>query len=616
MPLKDLLKNTLVVYKKRPGRIVATGDKVEVELPEGTRLRVRPKDVIPLHPGPLESLDGLSGVSGDVQTAWELLSGNQTNIQELAELAFGDFTPASAWAVWELLEDGLYFQGNPELITPTSRQDVERQIATRQAKAQELAGWNNLLERIRDGSFDASAVSIQDRQFLSEVEDLARDKRSNSRLLQGLGHAESPENAHSLLLELGIWDEYVDPYPVRMGVPIESPYLELPKLPEEARLDLTRLAAFAIDDEENQDPDDAISLDGEGIWIHIADVAALIPPDRPADLEARARGANLYLPQGTIAMLPQQAVSALGLGLLEVSPALSFHITLSAEGSIQDVEILPTWVRVQRLSYQQAQVRLQGGDAQLNHLLEILQTFYSRRHSEEALTMDLPEVIVRLQGKEVLIRPVLPLMSRVLVREAMLAAGEAAALYAQKHQVPIPYTIQESTPGLEPAEDMAGRFALRKKMKRSQISLLPGPHAGLGLPIYARATSPLRRYQDLLVHQQLRAQLAGQPVRGEQEVLSAAAMAEASASLANRAEFLSRQHWTLVYLLQNPGWIGEAVLVEKSGMAGKFLIPALAWETTIHMANELPLNSSVLLKVVSVDLPKLDAFFRIHSINS
>ncbi len=616
MPLKDLTQNTLVVYKKRPGRIIATGDKVEVELPDGARLRVRPKDVIPLHPGPLKSLAHLSGVSGDVRTAWELLSGNQTNIQELAELVYGDFTPASAWAVWELLEDGLYFQGSPELITPVSRLDVERQIATRQVKAQELAAWNDLLERIQSRSFDAATVSIQDRQFLSEVEELARDKRKNSRLLQGLGRAESPENAHSLLMELGIWDEFVDPYPSRMGVPTGSPSLGLPKLPDEARLNLTRLAAFAIDDEENQDPDDAISLDGQEIWIHVADVAALIPPDSPADVEARARGANMYLPQGTITMLPQQAVSALGLGLLDVSPALSFHITLSVDGSIQEEEILPTWVRVQRLSYQQAQVRLQGGDAQLNHLLEKLQAYHSRRHSEGALTMDLPEVIIRVKGKEVLIRPVHPLMSRVLVREAMLAAGEAAAIYSRQHKVPIPYTIQESTSGLEPVEDMAGRYVMRKKMKRSQISLLPGPHAGLGLPLYARVTSPLRRYQDLLVHQQLRAHLSGQPMLDEQEVLSAAAMAEASASLANRAEFLSRQHWILVYLLQNPGWIGEAVLVEKSGMAGKFLIPAFAWETTVHLTNELPLNSSVLLEVVSVDLPKLDAFFRIHKVNS
>jgi exoribonuclease-2 len=609
----QLSRNALVVYKRQPGRILAVGEKIEVELQNGDHVKVRPKDILVLHPGPLDDLDSLRQPTGDIKTAWELLTGNQTDIEELAELAYGDFTPASAWAVWQLLEDGLYFQGDLDEITPVSPEDVERQIAARQAKAQELANWHGLLERIQKGSFDPSAASDQDRQFISEVEHLALDKRNNSRLLQGLGRAESPENAHSLLLELGFWDEYVDPYPTRMEAPTQISQPEFLELPVEDRLDLTRLESFAIDDEENQDPDDAISLDGDEIWVHIADVAAMVPPESPIDLEARARGSNIYLPQGTIPMLPQKAVSTLGLGLQDESPALSFHINLSTDGSIQEVEIVPTRVRVQRLSYKQAQERMQGGDVLLNRLLSILQTFYLRRHNEGALTLDLPEVMIKVKGREVQIRPVQALQSRALVREAMLAVGEAAGMYARQHQVPIPYTIQEGTPGLLPAEDMAGQFELRKKMKRSQISLLPGPHSGLGLPLYTRATSPLRRYQDLLVHQQIRAYLAGQSVRGDQEVLNAAAMAEASASLASRAESLSRRHWTLVYLLQNPRWTGEAVLVEKNGMTGKFLITALAWETTVHLTDDLPLNASVSLEVVSIDLPNLDAYFRIQS---
>ena len=89
-------------------------------------------------------------------------------------------------------------------------------------------------------------------------------------------------------------------------------------------------------------------------------------------------------------------------------------------------------------------------------------------------------------------------------------------------------------------------------------------------------------------------------------------MAEAGASLAGHAESLSRRHWTLVYLLQNPGWSGQAVLVEKSGMAGKFLIPELAWETTVHLQSDLALNTVANLEVTSVDLPNLDAYFRIN----
>ena len=72
----------------------------------------------------------------------------------------------------------------------------------------------------------------------------------------------------------------------------------------EPRRDLTHLPAFAIDDEENQDPDDAVSLDGERLWVHVADVAALVAPDSEADLEARGRGANLYLPERIVNMLP------------------------------------------------------------------------------------------------------------------------------------------------------------------------------------------------------------------------------------------------------------------------------------------------------------------------
>jgi exoribonuclease-2 len=605
------LKNALVVYKKRPGRILDTGEKIEVELLGGHRVKVRPKDVVLLHPGPVDELDRLGDCSGDVPTAWELLSGQQTNLKELAELAYGDFTPSTAWAVWKLLEDGLYFQGSPDEIVALPRSDVERQIKARQVKAQELIAWNDLLARIQAGSFDPGHLTDTDQKYLTELENLALGKYPEARLLSELGRPQRPENAHALLMELGIWDAGVDPYPSRLGISKEAPQFTLPELPEGNRLDLTHLPAYAIDDEENQDPDDALSLDGDELWVHIADAAALIPPESPADLEARTRGANAYLPQGTIPMLPLQAVVMLGLGLSKNSPALSFHICLSSDGSIEEIEILPTWVQVQRLSYRQAQEKLLEGDEILNRMLRNLGRFQTRRQRQGALSMDLPEVIIKLKADKVEIRPVQSLDSRILVREAMLAAGQAAAMYAQQNNIPIPYAIQESTPGLQPAQDLAGQFELRKRMKRSQLSLIAGLHAGLGLEPYTRATSPLRRYQDLLVHQQIRAYVSGKTIMGEQEILKATGAAEVGASLAGQTESLSRRHWTLVYLLQNPKWSGEAILVEISRTVGRFLIPALAWETTIHLQADLELNSIVTLEVTSVDLPNLDAFFRI-----
>ena len=90
-------------------------------------------------------------------------------------------------------------------------------------------------------------------------------------------------------------------------------------------MDLTHLPAFAIDNAWTTDPDDALSLEGPNrLWVHVADVAALVLPDSPADLEARNRAASLYLPEMTVPMLPAEASERLALGIGDVSPALSF----------------------------------------------------------------------------------------------------------------------------------------------------------------------------------------------------------------------------------------------------------------------------------------------------
>ena len=157
----------------------------------------------------------------------------------------------------------------------------------------------------------------------------------------------------------------MDPYPSRFKLTTRPVTAGLPRLPDEERVDLTHLPAFAIDDEGNQEPDDALSLEGNRLWVHIADVAALVPQESPADLEARARGASLYLPEGTVDMLPAQAIQTLGLGLAEVSPALSFGLDLSAEGETEGIEIVPSWVRVTRLTYAQADGRLVPSTAKL-----------------------------------------------------------------------------------------------------------------------------------------------------------------------------------------------------------------------------------------------------------
>lgn len=602
-----LHEGSLVLYKNRPVRVRSAGEKVEIELEDGDRLKVRPKDVTLLHPGPLRTLAELRPQVGEVEAAWELLAGGTTTLPELAELVFGSYTPATAWAAWQLVADGLYFRGEVERVTACTPDEVAQRRAARAAEAAERLAWQAFLGRVRDGQ-----VATEDGRYLKEIEALALGQSTRSRALRELGHEETPVNAHALLLDLGYWTPLVNPYPARLSLPTDPPTADLPPLPDESRLDLTGLPAFAIDDEGTETPDDALSLDGARLWVHVADAAALVPPDSPADLEARARGATLHLPEGIVPMLPSQATPRLGLGLSEISPALSFGLDLTPDGQVGGLEIVPSWVRVTRLTYEEAEAQLEAEP--FATFYRLAQAYRARRQANGAINIELPEVKIRVRDGQVQIRPLPPLRSRSLVEEAMIVTGEAVARFASERGIPLPFATQEP-PDTEPPREpeqltLAGMFALRRTLKRSQYRSLPAPHAGLGLSAYSQATSPLRRYLDLVVHQQLRAYLKGGELLSEQAIVERIGAVEAVVGSVRQGEQLSNIHWTLVYLMQHPDWRGEGVLVNKHGLSGTVLIPALAYEATVHLPADLPLDSRVLLALRRVDLPQQIAHLR------
>jgi len=603
MPELTIGRDCLALYKTHPAIVLRVGEKLEIILEDGKTLKVRPKDVVVLHPGPID-FGELKPQVGDVLGAWELLAGGSTNLAELAELAYGRYSPATAWAAWEWVVAGLYFSGTPGAVLAHTPEDVAREKAVREARATEARAWAAFLERAR-----ARRVAPEDSRYLHEVADLALGRRERSRVLNELGRTQSPENAHAFLLEIGYWDAWVDPYPRRLELPTVAPSLWLSDLPQEDRVDLTGLPAFAIDDEGNQDPDDAISLDGDRLWVHVADVAALVPPDSPADLEARARGANLYLPEGTVPMLPTEATQRLGLGLAERSPALSFGLRLDGHGAITHLEVVLSWVRVTRLSYEEADVRLD--EEPFHGLYTLAHVFEARRYRNGAISLDLPEVKILAKDGQVQIKPLPTLNSRMMVLEAMLMAGEAVAQLASSQGLAMPYTVQEPPEPMNTPNTLAGMFARRRTFSPSQQSIAPAAHAGLGLPQYVRTTSPLRRYLDLVAHQQVRAWLTGQPVLNKQQVLERLGAAEAVTGTVRRAEQLARQHWTIVYLMQHPAWRGQGVLVDKAGLRATLLLPDLAWETRIHLRNDFALDSAIPVMVSGVNLPFLEAYFQV-----
>ncbi len=606
--------NTLVLYKNHPARITAIGQKIELLLPDGSTPKVREKDVVALHPGPFLEFAELTLPPGDIKTAWELLTGgDELPLGDLADLIFGDFTPASAWATWQLVRDGLYFNGTPTVARALSAAEVDEEKASRAKKLAEKARWENFIDRLQ-GKIAGKAASFapEDAPFLAEIEAFALQQSGKCRVLPAIKRSETPENAHALLLQTGVWAETRNPYPERLGLFLSDPTTTLPALPDEPRRDLTHLPAFAIDDAGSNDPDDAISVDDNRLWVHVADAAALVAPETPADWEARARGANIYLPENVVPMLPDRARTELGLGLADQSPALSFGIDFDETGAIVQVEVCLSLICVTRLTYDEAEERM--GERPLAQLGDIAQRNLARRIANGSIEIDLPETRVRVdEDGAIHIRPLPPLSSRTMVQEAMLIAGEAAAIYAQKHELPMPYSCQ--SPPRDGADKLpggiAGMFGLRRLMRPSRRLATPNPHHGLGLPAYVQVTSPLRRYLDLVAHQQLRAHVRSAQPLDEATILGRiGAMSGLTRNIA-RAGRLSDQHWTLLYLRQNPGWRGEGVVVESNNNRSLILLPALALETTMHSRSALGLNKRVTLQFLEANLPALAAHFKL-----
>ena len=597
--------NSLLLYKNRPARLLRSGDRLEIELENGDVLKVRPKDVALLHPGPLSSLADLRTLpEGEIQAAWEILAGSQTRLADLAELAYGAYTPRTAWAAWQQVVEGSYFEGSPDLIAVFSEQQVlQKRLEHEQASAGRRA-WQEFIERVRQRQ-----IVAEDKEFLRDTEALALGRGDRSQVLRALNRAETPDNAHALLLDLGVWDYRLNPYPVRQGVTLTQPDVPIPPLPAETRRDLTHLPAFAIDDEATDTPDDALSLDGNRLWVHVADVAALVPPDSPLDLEAQSRGTSLHLPEGTIHLLPRVLTAILGLGLSNTNPALSFGIDLSEEGEVLGYEIIPTWVRVTRLTYEQANTAMDNEP--FRTLERRLAAVRERRRATGAVLIDFPENRIQVADGQVQIAPVLPLRSRMMVEEAMILASSETARFAAARSLAMPYSQQEPPETAERAQSLAGMFALRRLLKRSRYHSTPGPHSGLGVTAYTQVTSPLRRYLDLVGHQQLRAVIAGYEPLTETTVIERIAGVDTLLAGLRQAEILSEKHWTLVYLLQNPDWSGEGIVVDKRGATATVILPELAFETRIHLPKDVPLDGRVSLRVSGVSLAQRDVSFRV-----
>ena len=630
-------KGSVVLYKNLPAIVgESEGDKFMITCvsknarKDGKKTccsaqKVREKDVLLLCGDCAESADFLldfadeaakenSAVKAQIEETYELLLSDEQAaasfmpFSELASLIRGEFKADESWGIYNCVLSSFNFEkeirGNSVYFRPRSKQEAEEARGKVTKKTQLAEERNAFIARLKN-----RAILPEDSLFMGDVESLALGQTAKSRTLRDIGIKDTPENAHRLLLETGIWQITRNPYPSRFGLSMQSATEDFPSPPEEQRITIEE-TAYAIDNAWSDDPDDAVAWDGKHLWVHIADPACAILPDSAADKAARNRGTTLYFPEGIARMLRKDCLEDYALGIKkEKSRALSFKITLSERCEIEDCQVIRTFVNVKRLTYEQAD-KLKDSP-ELKPLFEIARRAFKRRMAMGAVNIVMPELRIKVdpETQRVSIEPIAETESASVVKEAMILAGEAAAGFAVKNAIPFPFISQEAFEILnEIPSGLAGQVRLRKSMKKRNVSTTPSIHAGLGLSLYSQVTSPLRRYTDLLSHEQLRAFIKGDPLIDKDTLFAKMSAGEAATYAARKAERNTLKHWALVYLMQNPDWTGKAICVEKAANQSIFLIPSLGLEAALS-ATGCDLNEQITVKPTKVDLPDLAAQF-------
>ena len=458
----------------------------------------------------------------------------------------GGTEPAQLAVCWlELVGPQLWFRFKQGEIQPRSAADLKllrRDRRLKQLAEQRERQWQQLLRSRQPVQTEALPPEQQRRlealkQLAAgalELEQLDPALRQSLTALH-LGHDRG--DLRHLLVDLGQWDRH---HLVSMGgttwslgfsAELEAEAVRLlalqdQELPGDAeRRDLTGQRCVTIDDDDTRDIDDGLALErrpdgGLRLWIHVADPGRLVEPESSLDLEARRRGSSLYLASGNLPMFPLELTTgpfSLRAGVR--SAAWSTWVDFDAEGDIADYGIVRSWVKPTfRLSYSDADDLIDLAPPEEPDLADLDQLLNRRRQwrvGKGALLMDLPEGRIRSRDGEPVLEVSEPSPSRAMVAEAMILAGAIAARFAVEHNLALPFRSQlpaELPPKseLDALPDGAVRFAAIKRcLSRGLMGTQPAAHFSLGLPAYAQATSPIRRYGDLVVQRQIQAQLSG-----------------------------------------------------------------------------------------------------------
>jgi len=310
------------------------------------------------------------------------------------------------------------------------------------------------------------------------------------------------------------------------------------------------------------------------------------------------------MPEQRLPMLPEEISEDL-LSLLagRERPALSFLVTLSPAAEIMDWEIRPSRIRVQqRLTYQEVDGLLPQ-DSQLAALSRLTGLLKERRLAQGGYELRLPEVWVAFspQGEITVTVEDQETPARQLVAEAMVLANWLAARFLAAQGVPAIFRSQPEPREAIHREESKGLLELyrdRRRLSRVVMDLEPQPHWGLGLEHYTLATSPIRRYLDLVTHRQLLAALcSAPPPYDQQELGQILTCIEPAMRRAGILKTRRLRYWLLKCLAGKVGQKKEALVLEALPHRYRLLFPDILLEFFLPAPATLALNPGDLVLV-------------------
>ncbi len=616
-----------------------TENNREVNL-SASRLLHKDKAHLDLAMGRDKMVDALKGVANrrkellsqvDIKELWEVLNEEQVwiDLATMTEFCFpdspgGDHESAVLRAFFD---DKLYFKFNLDRFFPNSEEQVARLIFQRQEEERrkriiDLGGdW---LMSLMNSTAPPEEVSETDAGEFTEIlksyflfGNESKDDTLAKAMIRKAG-LDMSTGLFPLLVKLDVFDENENIGLLRFDIPtvfsaeilnsadqLAASYQR--HSGDEVRKDLTALPLMTIDGQSTQDFDDALSIEKVGdqfrLGIHIVDVGHFVHKGDIIDQEALARGSSIYMPDQKISMLPASLAEGLcSLKAGEIRPAISTMVNLSPSLEIIDYEILPSLINVkhQLTYYDVNQTADQNQEVLI--LREIAEKFHQQRLDAGAVQITVPEINVWLADDRAITVNRINRESpgRMLVAELMIMANWLMAKYLAENKTPAVFRSQPAPRERLYKGDggtLYQNWMQRRFLSRFVLGSNPEKHSGLGLEAYVTATSPIRRYFDLVAQRQIRAVLGLEQPYTSEEIDRIIQLLELPMGNVARTQLGRHRYWLLKYLEQHIGRKEEAIVLNKRRNDYQILLSAYMTECDLPISRGFELKPEDLIQV-------------------